>query len=100
MALTIAPMREEDDAFELMAPWKPWRAHALADPRTAHLAKIADGLEEIVAAEGPVVDHRVFHLYTKAAGLSRAGAPIVKRYRAALKRELDAGRLIADGEVL
>jgi hypothetical protein len=99
MTLTIAPVRDEDP-LELLAPWKPWRAHALADPRTAALARVAEGMLEIVAAEGPVVDHRVFHIYTKAAGLSRAAAPIVKRYRAALKRELDAGRLLCDGEVL
>ena len=94
--LSIAPVRDHDKVFELVAPYSAWKARRLPEPSTAPLAAVADGLVAIVAAEGPMLDHRAFHTYTRAAGLGRAGRLVAQAYAKALKRELKSGRLVAD----
>ncbi len=68
-------------------PYTNWKSHPVPDPREAKPSAILAGLEEIVAAEGPISCDRAFFLYAKAAGYQRLGAEI----RDALFRGLQAG---------
>jgi hypothetical protein len=54
-------------------PYQTWNRHPLPDPRGEPLNKVADRIVEIIEAEGPVLLHRIFHLYTNAAGIKRIG---------------------------
>lgn len=96
--LSIAPVRDEEEVLELLAPFRAWKAARMPDPRTAPAAAVGEGLVTIITAEGPVLEHRVFHLYTRAAGLARAGRDIVATYRKALSREIKAQRLVAEDD--
>lgn len=98
--LTIAPVRDAmEEVFDLVAPYAAWKLVKLADPRTASAAVIGDGLAKIIAAEGPMLDHRAFALYTRAAGLSRASRAIVSTYAKALKLQIKAGRIEAEADL-
>jgi hypothetical protein len=60
------------------------------------VARVAEGLLAVVAAEGPVLDHRAFRMYTRAAGLSRSSRDILAGYRRAVRREISSARLEAE----
>lgn len=101
MPLSIAPVRESEESFDLLAPYCAWKPRRVADPRTGALVDIANGLTSIVEAEGPVLDHRAFALYTKAAKLGRASADVRKRYAKAVAKAVREGQLVVeqdDGE--
>lgn len=84
--LSINPVRETEEIFELFAPYRQWKPRRVADPRTGALVDLANGLSSISDAEGPILDHRAFALYTRAAGLSRASADIKARYAKAVAK--------------
>lgn len=94
--LTIAPIRDEDEILELVAPYKSWKPRPLADPRTASLAQVGEGLVAIIAAEGPVLDGRAFLLHTRASGLSRASRDVQATYRSAIQCEVERGRIVVE----
>lgn len=94
--LSIVPVRDAEESFDLLAPYRAWKPRRVADPRTGALVDVATGLTSIVEAEGPVLDHRVFAIYTRAAGLSRASADVRKRYEKALAKSVREGHIAAE----
>ena len=48
-----------------------------ANPHAVSLQELMESLIEIVAAEGPVVCRRVYHLYNRASGNARLGSEIL-----------------------
>ena len=94
--LSIAPVRETDEPLELFAPYRAWKPRRVADPRTGALIDLALGLTGIVEAEGPILDHRAFALYTRAAGLSRASADVRARYGKAVARAVRERQIAAE----
>ena len=62
---TISPRAAQSYRF--------WEQTPLPDPRKDSERNIADRLLEIIEIEGPVLMHRVCHLYVEAAGIKRIG---------------------------
>jgi very-short-patch-repair endonuclease len=73
--------------------YQAWTPRLLPHPDTAPLADIITGLQEIVAAEGPIHAQRAYRLYTHAAGGLRVGPEMRRIFHAATRRALRAGQL-------
>jgi hypothetical protein len=70
------------------------------DPRTAELGAVADCLEQLVIAEGPILLSLAIRRYIGATpDLSRAGGAIRSTMRRAVDRLVTAQRLAAHGEL-
>jgi hypothetical protein len=63
----------------------------LPRPDTAPLPAVLAGLQEIVAAEGPIHAQRAYRLYTLAAGGRRVGTEMRRAFHAATRQALRAG---------
>jgi len=77
-------------------PYQIWKQHPLPDPRGEPLHIIADHLIEIIEAEGPVLLHRAFHLYTGAAGIKRIGNQLRSQLLGATDIAIESGRVEAE----
>ena len=73
--------------------YRAWNRHPLPDPRGEPHNEVADRLVEIVEAEGPVLLHRAFHLYTDAAGIKRIGNQLRSRFLRATDIALKSERI-------
>ena len=82
-----------------LAEYKQWATHAMPDPHSASLQELMEGLIEIVAAEGPVVCRRVYHLYNRASGNARLGSQIVHVLNRAIYRAVRLNRLQQNDEL-
>jgi len=94
--LIISPLRDEEEVFDLLAPFSPWTVRSLPDPREAPVTRVADGFLIMVRAEGPILDHRAYKLYTRASGLGRASRDIRSIYEKATQILIHSGRVHAD----
>ena len=74
-------------------PYRAWNRHPLPDPRGEPHNEVADRLVEIIEAEGPVLLHRAFHLYTDAAGIKRIGNQLRSRFLRATDIALKSERI-------
>ena len=75
-----------------------WTPTQLVDPREATVEQLIHGMQMIVAAEGPVMASRVFHICAKAGGLGRIHDATRKRFLLALKTALEQRVFVADKE--
>jgi len=75
-----------------------WTPERLVDPRAAKVEQIVHGMEQIVAAEGPVMASRVFRIFSKAGGLSRIYDETRRSFLHALRDALGNGTLVAEKE--
>ena len=75
--------------------WVPAR---LVDPRAAKIEQIIHGMEQIIAAEGPVMASRVFRIFSRAGGLSRIYDETRRSFLRALRTALDKRILVAEEE--
>jgi len=67
------------DAVQVsLEPYRRWTPRPLPDPRAAAQFNVAQELTEIIAAEGPMVCHRAFRIYVKAAGIQKVGLEGIK----------------------
>ncbi len=80
---------------EAYVEWTPTR---LVDPRSAKVEQLIHGMEQIIAVEGPVMTSRVFHIFSKAGGLSRIYGETKKSFLGALRPALDNGAFTAEQE--
>lgn len=78
--------------------YQAWPSRTVADPRGATETQLKVGFTEIVAAEGPVLAHRVFLAYAKAGGVARITQSYRPKLHRALKALIDEGALIAADE--
>ncbi len=75
--------------------WTPVR---LVDPRAASIEQFIDGMEQIVSVEGPVIVSRVFHIFSRAGGLSRIYLETKKQFLRALETALKKGTFVSEQE--
>ena len=75
--------------------WTPVR---LVDPRGAKVNQFIYGMELIVSAEGPIMASRMFHIFSKAGGLSRIYEDTRRSFIKALETALEKGIFIAEKE--
>lgn len=72
--------------------WSPDRV--VADPRTAPLERVRDGLVQIASVEGPITQAYLYSRYIKATpGLSKASQPTRDRLSLAVQRAVREGEL-------
>jgi hypothetical protein len=88
-------MIAEDLDLKPYAEWSPVR---VADPRAATPAQFLDGFRKICAAEGPIIEDRLYALYARAAELGRVYGPVRQKFERALQTALEAKHLIASRE--
>jgi very-short-patch-repair endonuclease len=67
---------EIDKRLPALAPHRAWVPHRVPDVRTASQRVVAEGIIEIVRAEGPVITERVYDLYLRASGGHRVTKPV------------------------
>jgi len=77
------------------AEWTPVR---LVDPRAAKTEQIIYGMDQIISVEGPVMVSRVFHIFSRAGGLSRIYDETRRSFVRALQTALDNGTFLAEAE--
>ncbi len=80
------------DHDQIVEPYEAWMPDGspLPHPETAPPKEIAAALERIIRVEGPVLATRAYRLYSKAAGLARAGKAVqrsLNRAAAQLERQ-------------
>jgi very-short-patch-repair endonuclease len=80
-----------DRAGPALLPYQAWTPRVLPRPDTAPLPAVLAGLQEIVAAEGPIHAQRAYRLYTLAAGGRRVGTEMRRAFHAATRQALRAG---------
>lgn len=76
-----------------LAPYEKWVPDAAPDPNSVSLPELMEGLVDIVAIEGPMVCHRAYLLYNRAAGNARLGSQIVRLMNRAMYRAVRLGSL-------
>lgn len=81
-----------------LAPYRTWMSRLLPDPRSASMEEVVFGLVEIIKAEGPIICHRAYSLYVKAAGLQRVGRQIRSFLNRAVWKAVRQGLLEASNE--
>ena len=89
---------ENCDLLINLAAYKPWMPHPMADPHSASLQELMEGLVEIVTAEGPIICRRAYLLYNRAAGNARLGSQIVSVMNRAIYRAVKLGRIQQNDE--
>jgi very-short-patch-repair endonuclease len=92
------PVGSGADSVSKLAEYRQWMTHAMPDPHSASLQELMEGLIEIVAAEGPVVCRRVYHLYNRASGNARLGSQILHVMNRAIYRAVRLNRLQQEDE--
>ncbi len=75
-----------------------WTSARLVDPRSATPEQIIHGMEQIIAAEGPVMASRVFRIFSRAGGLNRIYDETRRSFLHALQTGLAKRILVADKE--
>lgn len=78
----------------VIKPYQHWHPQTVPDPRVAPLTQIAQGLIDIIATEGPVVEERVYRLYSRAAGIQKTGRQIRSTLHRALGIAVRQGLVI------
>lgn len=81
-----------------LAPYCRWTSRPLPDPRSASIEEVVSGLVEIIKAEGPIICHRAYSLYAKAAGLQRVGRQIRSFLNRAVRKAVRQGLLDESNE--
>ncbi|HEV8597070.1 MAG TPA: AAA domain-containing protein [Candidatus Dormibacteraeota bacterium] len=82
-----------------LAPFVAWASHSLPDAHTVTASTVADGLVEIVSAEGPMLAARAYELYVRASGGQRVGKALRQTLNRAAAAAIRAGRIAAvDGD--
>jgi very-short-patch-repair endonuclease len=82
---------EHESAHSFLAPYCKWTPRPLPDPRSASMEEVVSGLVEIIKAEGPIICHRAYSLYAKAAGFQRVGRQIRSFLNRAVRKAVRQG---------
>lgn len=92
------PDEPNSESVPTWTEYKQWEARPVPDPHAVSLQELMESLIEIVAAEGPVVCRRVYHLYNRASGNARLGSQILHLMNRAIYRAVRLGRLQQNDE--
>jgi very-short-patch-repair endonuclease len=82
---SFAPAAATASGLEL-EPYIEWTPTPMADPRTASVDDVLDGLRSVVETEGPIIAARACLLYAKAAGIQRVGSELRRAFNRALSK--------------
>ncbi len=75
-----------------------WQQTAVADPRAATVPQLVHGMERITAAEGPILEDRLYALYARAGDLGRIYDHTRRRFTTALAHAKSEGILVIETE--
>ncbi len=89
---------EPEATCGFLSPYCNWTPKPLPDPRSAPMEQVVSGLVEIIKSEGPIICHRVYSLYVKAAGLQRVGRQIRSILNRAVRKAVRQGLLDESNE--
>lgn len=80
-----------------LAPYREWDVTTpLGDPHATTPSDRLTGLARIVEVEGPIVGERLYRLYVKSAGRSRAGRELRRLLNVSSSAAVSRGVLVAD----
>ncbi|MBI1179443.1 MAG: hypothetical protein GC201_02730 [Alphaproteobacteria bacterium] len=79
-------------------PYTEWQPTPVADPRAATVPQLVNGIERIAAAEGPILEDRLYALYARAGDLGRIYDHTRRRFTTALDYARREGLLIVEKE--
>ena len=79
-------------------PYTEWQQTAVADPRAATVPQLVHGMEKITAAEGPILEDRLYALYARAGDLGRIYDHTRRRFTTALAHAKSEGILAIETE--
>jgi very-short-patch-repair endonuclease len=68
------------------------------DPRTVSIGEVADGLCQIIEAEGPMIAKRAYDIYLRGCGIRRLGDELKSTMNKALANAVRQGRVISENE--
>ncbi len=80
----------------LLADYVAFSGTAGPDPRTVALGEVADGLCQIIEAEGPMIAKRAFDVYLRGCGIRRMGTELRNTMSRALMSAISQGRVISE----
>jgi len=72
------------DRPTLFAPYVEYAGPALPDPREVKADVVAEGLYDIIGAEGPMLVDRAYHVYLRSCSIHRMGGELRTRMAQAL----------------
>ncbi len=90
---------ESGSAPAIFAPYHSCEGQAWADPRTADIASVTEGLCEIIQAEGPMMAKRCYDIYLRGCGIKRMGRDLKSTLNKALQRAVRQRRVVAEDEL-
>jgi very-short-patch-repair endonuclease len=73
-----------------------YRGPAVPDPRTVNIGAVADGLCQIITAEGPMIAKRAYDVYLRGCGIKRLGGELKSTMNKALATAVRQGRVISE----
>jgi very-short-patch-repair endonuclease len=82
---------ERGPVYRLLKPYSAWTPRPLPDPRLVSIDDLVPGLVDIIAIEGPMLCHRAYRIYVKAAGIQRVGRQIRSLFNRAVRKAVRMG---------
>jgi hypothetical protein len=79
-------------------PYTDWQPTPVADPRAATVPQLVHGMARIAAAEGPILEDRLYALYARAGDLGRILEHTRRRFTTALAHAKSEGELLIEIE--
>lgn len=83
-------------ASSLLADYVAFSGTAGPDPRTVTIGEVADGLCQIIDAEGPMIAKRAFDVYLRGCGIRRLSGELKSTMNRALASAISQGRVISE----
>ncbi len=83
-------------AAALLVDYVAFSGTAGPDPRTVTVGEVADGLCQIIDAEGPMIAKRAYDIYLRGCGIRRMGGEMQGTMNRALASAIRQGRVISD----
>jgi very-short-patch-repair endonuclease len=68
------------------------------DPRTVNIGIVAEGLCQIIDAEGPMITKRAYDIYLRGCGIRRLGGELKSTMNKALANAIRQGRVVSENE--
>jgi REase_MTES_1575 len=85
-------------ADELLSDYVVYSGPPGSDPRTVNIGIVAEGLCQIIDAEGPMIAKRVYDIYLRGCGIKRLGGELKSAMNKALANAIRQGRVVSENE--
>lgn len=79
-------------------PYKIWTSRPLPNPEFSPIDEVVKGLVEIIKVEGPMICHRAYFIYAKAAGIEGLPHRIRPHFNEDIRYAIEKGFLVACDE--